>query len=139
MSFKVRTLKDNKFRFIVAKVEPTKDGKFSISTRRERLRQRDSMKNLDSTSIDHSISFQSFHSTELLRCLVEPTWSSRDGERIPDNNNSSSMRSPRLSETTTGRTTALIFKAMVAQTISELHLASTQDGGRCSDGTRMVT
>jgi hypothetical protein len=39
------------------------------------------------------------------------------------------MRSQRPSETTTGRTIALIFRAMVTVTISELPQASTQDGG----------
>jgi len=90
------------------------------------------MRNSDSTSTDHSTLSQSFHSTELLRCLVEPTWSSRDGERTNDNNNSGSMRSPRPSETTTGRTTALISKATVKATTSELSQVSTQDGGNCS-------
>jgi hypothetical protein len=54
-----------------------------------------------------------------------------------DNNNSGSMKKPRPSETTTGRTTASISKAMVTATTLELPPASTQDGGRCSD-TRMA-
>jgi hypothetical protein len=57
----------------------------------------------------------------------------RDGERMPDNNSSGSMRFPRPLEITTGRTIALKFKAMVAAAISELFQASTQDGGSCSD------
>jgi len=65
--------------------------------------------------------------------LEEPTWYSRDGERTQDNNNSGLMRSARLSETTTGRIIALIFKVTEEVTISEQPLASTQDGGRCSD------
>jgi hypothetical protein len=64
---------------------------------------------------------------------VVPKWSSRDGETIKDNNNSGSMKRQRLSETTTGRTIALISKAMVTATTSELSQASTQDGGKCSD------
>jgi len=75
------------------------------------------MKNSDSTSIDHSISSLNFHSTELQKCLEELTWFSRDGETIQDNNNSGLMKSPRPSETTTGRTIALISKATVAATI----------------------
>jgi hypothetical protein len=43
------------------------------------------------------------------------------------------MRSLKLLETTTGRTTVLISKVMAIVTISELLLASIQDGGRCSD------
>jgi hypothetical protein len=50
-----------------------------------------------------------------------------------DNNNSSLMKKPRPSETTTGRTTASISKTMVTVTTLELHPASTQDGGRCSE------
>ena len=87
----------------------------------------------DSISIDHSTSSQSFHSTELLRCLVELIWFSRDGETMLETNNSGLMKFPRLSETTTGRTTALISKTMAAVTTSELLLASTQDGGNYSD------
>jgi hypothetical protein len=64
---------------------------------------------------------------------VEPIWSSRDGERIKDNNNSGSITFQRPSETTTGRTTASTFKATVAATISEPSQVSTQDGGRCSE------
>jgi len=39
--------------------------------------------------------------------------------------------SPRLSEITTGRTTALISKEMVDQATCEQYQASIQDGGRC--------
>jgi len=56
----------------------------------------------------------------------------RDGERMLDNNNSGSMKSPRLSEIITGRTTALTFKVMVVQATLEQYQASTQDGGNCS-------
>jgi hypothetical protein len=62
---------------------------------------------------------------------VELKWSLRDGERTKDNNNSSLIIRPRLSETTTGRTIALIFRVMERATISELSLVSPQDGGRC--------
>jgi hypothetical protein len=43
------------------------------------------------------------------------------------------MRGQRPSETTTGRTIVLIFRAMVTVTISELPQVSTQDGGNFSD------
>jgi hypothetical protein len=39
----------------------------------------------------------------------------------------------RPSETTTGRTTALIFRVMETPTISKLSQVSTQDGGSSSD------
>jgi hypothetical protein len=45
-------------------MEPTRDGRFFILTRRQRLRLRDWMRNSDSTSIDHSILSLSFHSIE---------------------------------------------------------------------------
>jgi len=84
-------------------------------------------------SIDLSTLFLHFHSTKLLKCLEEPNWSQRDGERTLDNNNSGSIMFQRQSGTTTGRTTALIFKAMERATISELSQVSTQDGGNCSE------
>jgi len=64
---------------------------------------------------------------------VVPTWSSRDGERIRDNNNSSSIMFQKQLGTTTGRTIASTFKTMVEATTSGLFQASTQDGGRCSE------
>jgi hypothetical protein len=126
-------LRDNQSESIKSMVESTKDGMFNTLTRRVKWRQRDSTKNLVSISIDLSTLSLNFLSTELLRCLEEPTWFSRDGETIRDNNNSGSMKRPRLSEITTGRTIALTFKAMVTATTSEQSLASTQDGGKCSD------
>jgi hypothetical protein len=116
MSTKAKILKDKKFRFTKDIMVPTRDGRFSILRIRRRLRLKDSMRNSVSISIDHSILSLNFHSTELLRCLVEPIWSLRDGEIMLDNNNSSLMKSPRPSETTTGRTTALISKAMETAT-----------------------
>jgi hypothetical protein len=115
MFTKVRMLKDKMFRFMADTMEPTRDGRFFILTRRRESRLRDSMKNSDSTLTDHSTLCQSFHSTELLSA-TEPTMSgSEDGERIPLLNNGGSMRFPRLSETTTGRTTPLKSKATVTQ------------------------
>jgi hypothetical protein len=70
--------------------------------------------------------------------MVMLTCGSRDGETMLKDNNSGSMRSQKPSETTNGRTTALTFKATATATISEQSLASTQDGGRCSD-TKMDT
>jgi hypothetical protein len=43
------------------------------------------------------------------------------------------MKSPRLSETTTGRTTASISKAMEEATTLELLQVSTPDGGNYLD------
>jgi hypothetical protein len=117
---------------IITKVS-AKDGRLPILIDKVRVKLRDSMKNLDSISIDHSTLSQSFHSTELLKCMVTPKLLSRDGESIQDNNNGGLMKYQRLSETTTGRTTALTSKVMVAAVTSEQFQASTQDGGRCSD------
>jgi hypothetical protein len=133
MSPNQKMKKDKLLVLLETLVNPTKSGLFSILIRQEKLRQRDLTKSLDSISTDHSISSLNFHSTELLRCSEELTWSSRDGETMLDNNNSSLMKKPRPSETTTGRTTASISKTMVTVTTLELHPASTQDGGRCSD------
>jgi hypothetical protein len=113
--------------------EQTRNGKFFILTKLKRLQQRVLMTNLDSTSTDLSTLFQSFHLTELLRCSVEQMLFLRDGERTQETNNFGSMRSPRLSETTTGRTTALTFKEMEHQTILEQHQVLPQDGGNCSE------
>ena len=61
----------------------------------------------------------------------------KDGERMSGNNSSGLMKSPRLSETTTGRTTASKSKVMETATISKQPLASILDGGNCSD-TKIV-
>jgi len=132
MSLDLRMMKALLLVLLIVPIKRTKDGRLSILIKQKRQQLRVSTKTLVSTSTDHSTSSLSFLTTELLRCLVEPTWSSRDGERTNDNNNSSLMKSLRPSETTTGRTTALISKAMVDQLTSEQPLASTQDGGNCS-------
>jgi hypothetical protein len=79
--------------------ELTRDGR-SFMLIQSSLRLRESMKNLDSTSTDHSILFPNSHSTELLRCTVTLMCGSRDGETMSSNNNGGSMRRPRLLETT---------------------------------------
>jgi hypothetical protein len=94
----------------VTMVESIKDGELSILIKLKRPPLKVLTRNSDGTLTDHSTLSHNFHSTESLRCSVVPTSSSRDGERMLDNNNSSSMRFLRLSETTTGRTIALIFK-----------------------------
>jgi hypothetical protein len=89
----------------------TRDGRLSMLTL-SRLKPRDLMKSSVSTLTDHSILSQNSHSTESLKCLVEPTWFSRDGETTRDNNNSGLTKSQRPLETTTGRTTASTFRVM---------------------------
>jgi hypothetical protein len=64
MYSKVKMLRDRRFKFIIDIMELTKDGRFFILTRRQRDKQRDSIKNLDSTSIDHSISDPDFQCKE---------------------------------------------------------------------------
>jgi hypothetical protein len=139
MSEEAKTKKDNKLVFGVTIEELINNGQFCISIRLPRLKLRDSMKSLVFTSIDHSTLYQSFHSTELLRCTETPTCGSEDGERTRNNNNSGSMKSQRPSGTTTGRTIALTSKEMVAATTSELSQALPQDGGRCLDGKMVPT
>jgi hypothetical protein len=58
--------------------------------------------------------------------------SSRDGERMLKISNSGSMKSPRLSEITTGRTIALISKEMEVLANLELSRVSLQGGGNYS-------
>jgi hypothetical protein len=111
----LKKLKDNQLESRTSMEVLTKSGEYSILRTLRRERPRDSMKNSVSTSTGHSTWSQSFHSVELLRCMETPTCGSRDGELIPNNNNGGSMRSPRPLETTTGRTIALTFKAMVDQ------------------------
>jgi hypothetical protein len=113
----------------------TKSGKFSIKTRLIRQLLKVLMRILASTSTDHSTLYHNFHLTESLKQSVLITLSSRDGERMLLCNNSGSMRSQRLLEATTGKTIALIFKAMVDQATLELPQVSTQDGGNCSRRT----
>jgi hypothetical protein len=67
-----RILKDKKLLPGRDTMEPIKDGKLFMLILL-RLKPRDSMKNSDSTSTDHSTLSLNFHSTELLRCTVMPT------------------------------------------------------------------
>jgi hypothetical protein len=94
----------------------TKNGKSSILTKLLQLEPRVSTRNLDSTSTDHSISDQDFHSRELLNATELTMSGSRDGERMLPLNNGILMVSPRLSRTTNGRATHLIFNQMEHQT-----------------------
>jgi hypothetical protein len=68
--------------FSVKMVENINNGKFFTLTKQERLKQRDSMRNSVSISIDHSISDQDSQCKESLSAM-EPTMSgSEDGERM---------------------------------------------------------
>jgi len=60
MSQEERILKDKQFGHGRSMVEPTRDGKFFILTKHQRFQRKDSTKNSDSTSTDHSISDQDF-------------------------------------------------------------------------------
>jgi len=116
----LRMLRVKLFNSMEEPTEPTKDGRYSILTRRERLRLRDSMRNSVSTSKDHSTLSQSSHSTELLRASVLITSLLRDGEIMFWLNSGTSMKLLRLSEATNGRTIACTLIAMEEATISEL-------------------
>jgi len=72
MLSETRMSKVKQFRSITDIMVQTKDGRSFTLTRRQRLKQRDLTKNLDSTSTDHSTLSLNFHSTELLSVL-EPT------------------------------------------------------------------
>jgi len=111
---------------------PTRDGRLSILTKHLRLEPRDSTRNSVSISTDHSISDPECQCKELLNATELTTFGSRDGERMSEPNNGTSMKSLRLSRTTTGRLTHLISNPTEDQAISDA-LLPTQDGGRCSD------
>jgi hypothetical protein len=63
---------------------------------------------------------------------VQTTSGSRDGERMSEHNNGTSMKFLRPSRTTTGSHTHLISKAMETQPILDAPLLIL-DGGNCSD------
>jgi hypothetical protein len=109
-----------------------KDGELSILIKLIRLKLRDSMKNLDSTSTDHSTSDQDSHSRELQSATVPTMSGSRDGELTRKPSNGTLMRFLRPSRTTTGNHIHLIFNPMEVQPTSDA-LLPTQDGGKCSD------
>jgi hypothetical protein len=133
MLMQTKMLKVRKSLSIEDTMVPIKDGKFFILTQRKRLRQRDSMKNLDSISIDHSTWSQNFHSIELLNVLEPTMLSSRDGERMLLNNNSTLMRFQRPLDPRHGRTMACKSNPTVDHQTSDSHLLSNLDGGNCSD------
>jgi hypothetical protein len=97
----------------------TKNGKFFTLIKLERLRPKDSMKNSDSTSIDHSTLYLSFHSIELLKVQVQTTLSSRGGERTGSDSNSTSKKSQRPFDHNNGRTMLSKSKAMVEAATSD--------------------
>jgi hypothetical protein len=61
------------FKFTTNTMELTRDGRFSILTRKQRLKLKDSMRNSVSISTDHSTWYQSFLSTELQSAMVPTT------------------------------------------------------------------
>jgi hypothetical protein len=118
MFTKVKMLKDKKLLHTTDIMVLIRDGRFFIPIRLS-LRPKDSMRNLDSTSIDHSTLSQNSHSTELLSALVPTTLSLRDGETMLPNNSSSSMKRPRPLDPRPGPTMVWKFNLMVAQAILE--------------------
>jgi hypothetical protein len=61
---------------------------------------------------------------------------SRDGERMLLPNSGTSMKSPRLSKTTTGSLTHLTFKETEILTTLDAQ-PQIQDGGKCSDTKKL--
>jgi len=82
MYSKERTKKCKRSKFMVDIMVLTRDGRFYMLTKEQRMQQRDSTKSMASTSTDHSISDQDCHSKELLSATVPTTSGSRDGERM---------------------------------------------------------
>jgi hypothetical protein len=125
-------LKDRMSKSTIDTTEPIRDGRYSILTRRQRLKPRGSMKNSASISTDHSTLDQDFQCRELLSA-TEPIMSgSEDGERMLWVNNGTLMKSPRLSRVNSGSLTHLIFKETEPQPILDAQIL-TQDGGNCSN------
>jgi hypothetical protein len=83
MYSKVKMLRDRMSKYMEDTTEPTKDGRYSILTRKQRLKPRDSMKNLDSISIDHSTLDLDSQCKESLSAMEPTTSGSEDGERMP--------------------------------------------------------
>jgi hypothetical protein len=110
MYSKVKMLKARMSKYMEDTTVPTKDGRYSILTRRQRLKPRDSMKNSDSISIDHSTLDQDCQCKELLSATVPTMSGSEDGERMLLANNGSSMRFQRQSRVSNGNITHLISK-----------------------------
>jgi hypothetical protein len=100
-------------------------------TKRQRLKLRVWMRNSVSTSTDHSTLSHNSHSTELLNATVPTTSGWRDGETTSELNNGTSMKSQRLSRTTTGNHTHLTSNPMEDQATSDAPLL-IQDGGNFS-------
>jgi hypothetical protein len=82
MYSKVKMLKDRISKYMEDITEPIRDGRYSILTRRQRLKPRDSMKNSDSILIDHSTLDLNFQWRELPSATVLTTSGSEDGERM---------------------------------------------------------
>jgi len=97
----------------------TKDGLYFTLIKPTRLQLKDSAKTSDSTSTDHSTLSQDSHSRELLNRSQPTTWSSRDGERTSLDSNSSSMKRPRHSDPSNGRTMPWKSNPMVDQPMLE--------------------
>jgi hypothetical protein len=74
MSLVVKMLKQAQLEFGVTMEAEPRDGPLSMLTRLIRIEPRASIKNLDSTLTDHSISDQDFHSKELLNATVPTTF-----------------------------------------------------------------
>jgi hypothetical protein len=96
----------------------TKDGMLSILIKTMVHKLKALTKNSVCIATDYSTLYQSFHSTELLKCTETLTPTLRDGETMLLNNNSDSIALAKLLETTTGRIMLLTFKAMVTEPIS---------------------
>jgi hypothetical protein len=86
--------------------EPTKDGRFFMLTKHQRIQPRDSTKNSVSISTDHSTWSQDFQCTELPKLLEPAMLLSRDTSREELLRPGSSTTRTRPSEATTGRTIA---------------------------------
>ena len=129
MSVETRILKDNQLLYTKDTMEPIRDRRSSTLIKLIRKPQKESTKNLDGTSIDHSSLSQECHSTELLKHMETTMSTSEDMSRTKTNKCGSSMALIRQSETITGRTMPWLSNPMEEDNTSRSQAESTQDGG----------
>jgi hypothetical protein len=98
---------------------PTRDGKSYTLTKLNQYQRRDSTKNSDSMSTDHSTSSQDSQSRELFNATVPLMSDSTDTSRTERINSTTSSQLARLSDLNNGRTTLWKSNLMVDLKMSE--------------------
>ena len=125
--------KDERSKFITETMESIRNGRSSILMNPRRLKLRERVENSVLKSTEHSTLSLDYQCTELLNVTEPTTFGLRDIERMLLHNSSSSTMSPRLSDHNNGRTMPWKSNQTEDHPTSDLHQASLQDGGRCSE------